>query len=69
MPNIRLVKTKLYEFNPNKKYLLIFDNRLISKEEAKRVSQSLGIKGVSIVVPANPSSVVKVMEGEDDGTK
>lgn len=59
---VNTVKAKVYSLDPTKKHLIVFDARVITKEDARRATQALGVEGVAIVVEANPGSVVKVIE-------
>lgn len=63
-----LHKGMVYELDPTKKYLIVFNGRLITKEEAFRASQQLGVEGVSIVVDEEPEKAVKIVE-VDNGTR
>lgn len=66
MSNINIRKAKIYQLDPSKKYLIVFDDRYITKEDARRVSEGLGIQGVAVMVPTAPGQVVKVIEGEPE---
>lgn len=64
MTKVELVKGTVFELDPSKKYLLVFDATKITKNAAEDLLTSLGkggFKGLGFMYDGDPSSI-KVIE-------
>lgn len=61
---IEITKANAFEFDPSKKYLLVFDNTTITMDDVGSIQTQLnemGMTGITVVLNGNINSM-KVME-------
>lgn len=63
---VELVQGTVYQLDPEKRYIIAFDNRAIPKGEVTALQDALKVIGlkhsVGVIVNGNPNSAIKVIE-------
>lgn len=68
MTKIEIVKATTIELDPSKKYLMVFDSHVITKEEVENALTAIhefGFSNLGLVIRGDPTSVMKVIEEKD----
>lgn len=58
--SVKLVKARMFELDPEKVYISIFEQGTIDREDVQAVNNAIkdmGIKGLSIVLKGNPKHI------------